>query len=99
MQHHIIKMFTSKNIKNNDVVRTLKKLGTSKGDYWIKQGFSSIASLFKMGTSLKGKNLLPELPLRAVPYGMENPFYHIRCPPLNVTIFLPYVRNCIMRAF
>ena len=31
--------------------------------------------------SLKGKNLLPELsvffPLRAVPYGMENHFYHI----------------------
>ena len=33
---------------------------TSKGDYWIKQCFSSIAFLFKMGTSLKGKNLLPE---------------------------------------
>ena len=37
-----------------------------------------------MGTSLKGENLLPEgakskfLPLRAVPYGMENHFYHIR---------------------
>ena len=35
----------------------LKKLRTSKGDYWIKQRFSSIASLSKMGTSLKGKNL------------------------------------------
>ena len=42
------------------VARTLKKLCTSKGDYWIKQWFSSIAPLFKMGTSLKGKNLLPE---------------------------------------
>ena len=47
------------------LARTLKKLRTPKGDYlkgdyWIKQWFSSIASLFKMGTSLKGKNLLPE---------------------------------------
>ena len=39
----------------NDVVRTLKKLRTSKGDYWIKQWFSSIASLYKKGTSLKKK--------------------------------------------
>ena len=43
----------------NGVARTLKKLRTSNGDYWINQWFSSIASLFKMGTSLKGKNLLP----------------------------------------
>ena len=48
--------------------------------------------LFKMGTSLKGKNLLPEgansflfaprgskfFPFRAVPHGMENHIYHIR---------------------
>ena len=40
--------------------RLLKKLRTSKGDYWIKQWFSSIASLFEMETSLRGKNLLPE---------------------------------------
>ena len=40
--------------------RTEKKLRTSKGDYWIKHWFTSIVSLFKMGTSLKGKNLLPE---------------------------------------
>ena len=45
---------------NYGVARTLKKLSTSKGDYWIKQWFSSIAVLFKMGTSLKEKNLLPE---------------------------------------
>ena len=37
-----------------------EKICTSKGDYWIKQRFSSITSLFKLGTSLKGKNLLPE---------------------------------------
>ena len=30
------------------------------GDYWIKQRFSSIAPLFKIGTSLKRKNLLPK---------------------------------------
>ena len=27
---------------------------------------------------------------------MENHFYHIRCPPLNVTIFITHVRNCAM---
>ena len=59
----------------NGVARTLKKLRTSKGDCWIK--------LFKMGTSLKGKNSLPEganffFKERAVPYDMENHFYHIR---------------------
>ena len=45
----------------NGVARTLKKLCTSNGDYWIKQWYSSITSLFKMGTSLKEKNLLPLL--------------------------------------
>ena len=57
----------------NDVARELKKLGTSKGDYWIKQGFSSIVSFFKMGTSLKERNCGSEFfPLRAVPFGIEN---------------------------
>ena len=41
---------------HNGVARTQKKLRTSKGDYVIKQWFSSIASLFKIGTSLKGKS-------------------------------------------
>ena len=45
---------------SNGVARTLKKLRTQKGHYSIKQRFSSFASLFKMGTSLIGKNLLPE---------------------------------------
>ena len=76
------KLISRLNVSNN-IDRTVKKLSTSKGDYWIKQEFSAFASLFKMGTSLKGKNLLPEpegkfLPLRAVSYGMENHFYHIR---------------------
>ena len=44
----------------NGVARTLKKLPSSKGDYWIKQRFSSIVSFLKMESSLKGKNLLPE---------------------------------------
>ena len=44
----------------NGIAKTLKKLRTSKGDYSIKQWFSLIAPVFKMGTSLKGKNLLPE---------------------------------------
>ena len=59
-----------------------KKLRTSKGDYLIKQCFSSIASLFKLGTSLEGKNSLlcgsEFLHLRAVPFGVENHFYYIR---------------------
>ena len=42
------------------VARTLEKLRIARGDYWNKQLFSSIPSLFKMGTSLKEKNLLPE---------------------------------------
>ena len=42
------------------IARRLKKLRTSKGDHWIQQWFSSISSLFKMGTSLTGKNLLSE---------------------------------------
>ena len=46
--------------KINGVARMLQKLRISKGDYWIKQWFTSIATLFIMGTSLKGKNLLPE---------------------------------------
>ena len=44
----------------NGVARTLKKVRTSNLDYWIKQCFSSIASLFRVGNSLKGKNLPPE---------------------------------------
>ena len=45
---------------NNGVARTLKKIRTSKGDYCINQWFVTITSLFEMGTSLKGKNSLPE---------------------------------------
>ena len=47
-------------ISKSGVARTFKKLGTSKGDHSIKQCFSTITSLFEIGTSLKGKNLLPE---------------------------------------
>ena len=52
--------FARLHILLNAVARRLKRLRTPKGDYWIKQWFSSIVSLFKMGTSLKEKNLLPE---------------------------------------
>ena len=41
-------------IEFNGVVRTLKKSRTSKGDYCTKQRFSTITSVFKAGTSLKG---------------------------------------------
>ena len=53
-----------------------------------------------MGTSLNGKNWLQEransFHKRAVPYGMEKNFYCIMCPPLNVTIFITHVHNCVM---
>ena len=51
-----------------------------------------------MGTSLKGKNLLPE---GANSFPKEQfiiVWNHIRWTPLNVTIFISHVRSCIMRA-
>ena len=69
---------------SNDIAKMLKKLRTSKGDNWIKQRFSSIASLFKLRTNLElllKDKIVPErancFPLRAVPYGMIDHFYHI----------------------
>ena len=80
------------------IARSPKKLLTSKGDYWIKQWLSSIASLFE----IRGKNFAPKrsefFPLRAIPYDMENHYYHIKWPPLNVTIFIIIVLNCGMGA-
>ena len=38
--------------------QTTEKIRTSRGDYWNKQQFSSIASLFKMGAFLKGNKSL-----------------------------------------
>ena len=49
---------------SNGVARMLTKLRTSKGDYWIKQRFSSIVSLFIP----RGSEFFP---LTAVPYGMD----------------------------
>ena len=55
-------------------------------DSWSSSDSLQLRPFSKMGTSLKGKNLLPEganssgskfFPLRAVPYGMINHFYHI----------------------
>ena len=92
-----LKIFKCPNIRNG-VARTLKKYTHIKGDYWNKQRFSSISSLFKMGTYLKGKNLLPEgansLLLEQFLMVWKNHFYHIRWPPLNVTIFITHVRSC-----
>ena len=52
---------------------------------------------FQMGTSLKGKNLLPE-EANSFLYEQflilwKNTFYHYNWPPLNVTIFIMHVRN------
>ena len=51
-----------------------------------------------MGTSLKGNYLLPEgansfLYEQFLIDRLENTFYHIKWPPLNVTIFITHVRN------
>ena len=48
------------NVLVNGVARPFNNLRTAKGDYSYKQCFPSFMSLFEMGTSLKGKNLLPE---------------------------------------
>ena len=81
----------------NGVARTLKKLRTLKGDYWVNQWFSSMRPF-----SLKEKEFAPRgsefFPLRTVSFGMENHFYHIRRPPLNVTTFITRVRNCVIGA-
>ena len=56
----------------------------SKWEFLLKKAFAPRGSKF--------------FPLRAIPYGIENHFYHIRWPPLNVTIFIAHVRNCEMEA-
>ena len=38
------------------------------------------------------------LSFRGVSFGMENNFYHIRWSPLNVTVSITQVRNCVMDA-
>ena len=48
-----------------------------------------------MGTSFKEKHLLPR---GASPYGIDNHFYHIRRHPLNVSIYITHVDNCVMGA-
>ena len=57
---------------------------------------------FQNGNFSKKKEFAPRgsefFPLGAVPYGIENLFYHIRLPPLNVTILIMHVRNCVMGA-
>ena len=70
-----------------------EKLRTSKGDYLIKQWFSSIAYFLIWELLLKDF-----FPLRAVPYGMINNVYHIGWPPLNVAIFNTLMRNCVIVA-
>ena len=57
---------------------------------------------FRNGNFSSWKEFAPRgsefFPVRVVPYGLENRFYHIMCPPLNVTIFITHVRNCVMGA-
>ena len=64
---------------DNGVARTLKERRL------LDQSLQ-LCPFLKMGTSLNSRGL------RAVPYCIENHFYHIRRPPLNVTIFY-YARD------
>ena len=77
----------------NCVAITMKKLRTPKVDYWIKQWFFSIAPLSKWEPLLKERICSLFFPLWAVPYSMVYNFYHIKWPPLNITIFITHVRN------
>ena len=58
-------------------------------------------SLFKMGTSLKRKNILQEGVnsfLQEQSLVVWKSLYLIRWPPLNGTDFITHVRNCVMGA-
>ena len=68
----------------NGVARTLKQLHISKGNYCIKHWFSTTMSLFK----LRGSEFFP---LRAVPCGMGNHFYHNMWAPLSVIFSIAHV--------
>ena len=58
--------------------------------------FSELIKIFWwLDLALRGSEFYP---LRAVPYGIENHFYHIMWSPLNVTIFITHVRNCVIEA-
>ena len=92
---HRWKLMTRTFVWSNGVARTLKTLRTSKGDYCIKQCFSTITSLFKMGTALKGKNCSQSeriLSFNSSSLRYGNHFYHIRWAPLSVTIFIMHMR-------
>ena len=60
----------------NGVVRALKMLRTSKGDYCIKQWFSSSRPFSKWKLLLKERGS-EFFPLSAVSYSMGNHLYHI----------------------
>ena len=75
------------------VARTLKMLRTSKGDYWIKQSFSSIAPLFKWELLLNERICYQRA--RILSFKSSSLWYG---NPLNVTIFITHVRNCVKGA-
>ena len=62
---------------------------------YIYQEYQAYQSIFQISSTNKRSKFLP---LRAVPYGMENHFYHIRLHPLNVIFFITHVRNSVMGA-
>ena len=93
--------FFLKNNHKQGCSQNAEKLRTSKGDYLIKQWFSSIVSLFKMGTSLKERicsqrERIHSFNSSSLWYGKS--LYHIRWSPLNVVIFIRHVHNWVMGA-
>ena len=90
------KLLTFVSFINMDGARRLKYVLTSKGGYLNKQWFSSVVSLFKMGTTLKGKISLqltfnsslswhqkPMSPHMAISLDIRNQCLHIWLSPLT----------------
>ena len=73
-----------------------EKVAHTKGRL-LDQAVILFSSFFKIGKEFapRGSEFFP---LRRVPYRMENNFYHIKWPSLNVTIFITHVRSCVIGA-
>ena len=96
MSERLLKRIFKK--EKNTHINNAEKVTHIKGDYWIKQRFSIIASLCKIETSLNGKNSLPE----GANYCLYEQFLRIwksllpyKLPPLDVTFFTHVRRLCI----
>ena len=77
----------------------LKKLCTSRGDCSNSEWLFSFASLFKWELLLKERVCSQREKIcsfTSSSFSYWKHFYRIRWPPLNVTIFIMLLRNCVM---